>query len=443
MPRLPLLLSALLLACPALAAAAPAERPEVTAAAARLKAKVVDWRRDFHQHPELSNREERTSGKVAEQLRAMGLKPMTGIARHGVVAIIKGGKPGPRIALRADMDALPVTEQTGLPFASKATSTYRGETVGVMHACGHDAHTATLLGVAEALVKMRDDLPGEVMLVFQPAEEGAPPPEEGGAALMLKEGLFKDFKPEAVFGLHVFSSVAAGQIAVRGGPLMAASDRFGIKVIGRQTHGSAPWNGVDPIVASADLVGTAQTIVSRRANLSKQPAVLTFGAIKGGIRYNIIPDEVEMVGTIRTFDEGMRQQIFADLRNVAEHTAAAHGAKTVTDIYESEGNPATVNDPALTARMLPSLQAVVGKDNVYEPPLQMGAEDFSLYAREVPGLFFFVGATGAGIDPATAPANHSPKFLLDEKALDVGLRALLQVSLDYLNGTAVAAPAAG
>jgi len=443
MPRLPLLLSALLLACPALAAAAPAERPEVTAAAARLKAKVVDWRRDFHQHPELSNREERTSAKVAEQLRALGLKPTTGIARHGVVAIIKGGKPGPRIALRADMDALPVTEQTGLPFASKATSTYRGETVGVMHACGHDAHTATLLGVAEALVKLRDTLPGEVMLIFQPAEEGAPPPEEGGAALMLKEGLFKDFKPEAVFGLHVFSSVAAGQIAVRGGPLMAASDRFGIKVIGRQTHGSAPWNGVDPIVATADLVGTAQTIVSRRANLSKQPAVLTFGAIKGGIRYNIIPDEVEMVGTIRTFDEGMRQQIFADLRNVAEHTAAAHGAKAVTDIYESEGNPATVNDPALTARMLPSLQAVVGKDNVYEPPLQMGAEDFSLYAREVPGLFFFVGATGAGIDPATAPANHSPKFLLDEKALDVGLRALLQVSLDYLNGTAVAAPAAG
>lgn len=441
MPRLSLLLSALLLACPALSVAAPTERPEVTAAAARLKAQVVQWRRDFHQHPELSNREERTSAKVAEQLRAMGLKPKTGIAHHGVVAIIKGGKPGPRIALRADMDALPVTEQTGLPFASKATSTYRGETVGVMHACGHDAHTATLLGVAEALVKMRENLPGEVMLIFQPAEEGAPPPEEGGAALMLKEGLFADFKPEAVFGLHVFSSVPAGQIAVRGGPLMAASDRFGIKVIGRQTHGSAPWNGVDPIVATADLVGTAQTIVSRRANLSRQPAVLTFGAIKGGIRYNIIPDEVEMVGTIRTFDEGMRQQIFADLRNVAEHTAAAHGAKAQTEIYESEGNPATVNDPALTARMLPSLQAVVGEANVYEPPLQMGAEDFSLYAQQVPGLFFFVGATGAGIDPATAPGNHSPKFLLDEKALDVGLRALLQVSLDYLDSPP--APAAG
>jgi len=433
MPRLSLLMSALLLAAPGLATAAPAERPEVAAAATRLKAQVIDWRRDFHQHPELSNREERTSAKVAERLRAMGLKPQTGVAHHGVVAIIKGGKPGPRIALRADMDALPVTEQTGLPFASKATSTYRGETVGVMHACGHDAHTATLLGVADALVKMRANLPGEVMLIFQPAEEGAPPPEEGGAALMLKEGLFKDFKPEAVFGLHVFSSVPAGQIAVRGGPLMAASDRFGIKVIGRQTHGSAPWNGVDPIVATADLVGTAQTIVSRRANLSKQPAVVTFGAIKGGIRYNIIPDEVEMVGTIRTFDEGMRQQIFADLRNVAEHTAAAHGAKAETEIFEAEGNPATVNDPALTARMLPSLQAVVGEANVYEPPLQMGAEDFSLYAQQVPAMFFFVGSTSEGIDPAKAPANHSPKFLLDEKALDVGLRALLQVSLDYLN----------
>ena len=417
-----------------LAWAAPSPRAEVAADAAALQAQVVAWRRDFHQHPELSNREVRTGQKIAEALRAMGLEPTTGVAGHGVTAIIEGGLPGPKIALRADMDALPVSEQTGLPFASTAVGEYRGQQVGVMHACGHDAHTATLLGVADALVAMRDKLPGEVMLIFQPAEEGAPPPEQGGADLMLKEGLFKDFKPEAVFGLHVFSSVQAGQIAVRGGPLMAASDRFGITVNGRQTHGSAPWNGVDPIVAASDLIGTAQTIVSRRVNLSKQPAVVTFGAIKGGIRYNIIPDSVEMVGTIRTFDPDMRKQIFADLRNVAEHTAAAHGATAVTDIYEKDGNPATVNDPALTARMLPSLQAVVGKDNVYEPPLQMGSEDFSLYAQQVPSMFFFVGSTGAGIDPATAPSNHSPKFLLDEKALDVGLRALLQVSLDYLHG---------
>ncbi|QNH11130.1 M20 family metallopeptidase [Xanthomonas sp. SI] len=432
MPRLSRLLSALLLAVPALACAQSAERPEVAAAAAKLQAKVVEWRRDFHQHPELSNREERTSAKVAERLRALGLKPQTGIAHHGVVAIIKGALPGPKIALRADMDALPVTEQTGLAFASKATGEYRGETVGVMHACGHDAHTSILLGVAEALVAMRAQLPGEVMLVFQPSEEGAPGNEEGGASLMLKEGLFRDFKPDAMFGLHVFSSVQAGKIAVRGGPLMAASDRFSIKVIGRQTHGSAPWNGIDPIVASADLIGAAQTVVSRRANISRQPAVLSFGAIKGGIRYNIIPDDVEMVGTIRTFDEGMRQQIFADLKTVAEHTAAAHGARAEAHVPDQDGNPATVNDPALTAKMLPSLQAVVGADNVYEPPLQMGAEDFSFYAQQVPSMFFFVGATGPGIDPATAPSNHSPQFLLDESALDVGLRALLQVSLDYL-----------
>ena len=427
---------ALLLTLPWTALAAPAERPEVTAAAAKLQAQVVEWRRDFHQHPELSNREERTSAQVAAHLRKLGLKPRTGIAHHGVVAIIEGGLPGPRIALRADMDALPVTEQTGLPFASKVTSEYRGEPVGVMHACGHDAHTAILLGVADALVAMKDRLPGQVMLIFQPSEEGAPGNEEGGASLMLKEGLFADFKPAAVFGLHVFSSVQVGQIAVRGGPLMAASDRFNIKVIGRQTHGSAPWNGIDPIVASADLIGAAQTVVSRQANIAKQPAVVSFGAIKGGIRYNIIPDEVEMVGTIRTFDEGMRQKIFADLKNVAEHTAAAHGARAEAKVPDQDGNPATINDPALTAKMLPSLQAVVGPGNVYEPPLQMGAEDFSFYAREVPGLFFFVGATSAGIDPATAPSNHSPKFLLDEKALDVGLRALLQVSLDYLHGGA-------
>jgi len=425
---------ALLLTLPWTALAAPAERPEVTAAAAKLQAQVVEWRRDFHQHPELSNREERTSAQVAAHLRKLGLKPRTGIAHHGVVAIIEGGLPGPRIALRADMDALPVTEQTGLPFASRVTSEYRGEPVGVMHACGHDAHTAILLGVADALVAMKARLPGQVMLIFQPSEEGAPGNEEGGASLMLKEGLFADFKPEAVFGLHVFSSVQVGQIAVRSGPLMAASDRFNIKVIGRQTHGSAPWNGIDPIVASADLIGAAQTVVSRQANIAKQPAVVSFGAIKGGIRYNIIPDEVEMVGTIRTFDEAMRQKIFADLKNVAEHTAAAHGARAEAQVPDQDGNPATINDPALTARMLPSLQAVVGRDNVYEPPLQMGAEDFSFYAREVPGLFFFVGATSAGIDPATAPSNHSPKFLLDEKALDVGLRALLQVSLDYLQG---------
>jgi amidohydrolase len=430
------LLLALLAAAPCATAqdTVPAQRAEVASAARSLQQDVVDWRRDFHAHPELSNREERTAAKVAEHLRALGLSPRTGIAHHGVTAIIKGGRPGPKIALRADMDALPVSEQTGLPFASQVTTTFNGQQTGVMHACGHDAHTAILLGVADALVAMRDELSGQVMLVFQPSEEGAPAGEEGGASLMLADGLFGDFKPEAMFGLHVFSSVQAGQIAVRGGPLMAASDKFTIDVHGRQTHGSAPWGGVDPIVAAADLVGTAQTVVSRRSNISRQPAVVSFGSVHGGIRYNIIPDSVQLVGTIRTFDDDMRTRIHADLDNVANHVAAAHGATVTTDIPVGTGNPVTVNDPRLTARILPSLQAVVGANNVYEPPLQMGAEDFAYYAKEVPSMFFFVGATSQGIDPASAPSTHSPKFMLDESSLDVGLRAMLQVTLDYLEG---------
>ena len=409
------------------ATAQSAQRPEVAAAAQAMQQKVVAWRRDFHAHPELSLHEVRTAAKVTEHLRALGLKPVT-LGGHGVMAMIQGGKPGPKIALRADMDALPVTEKSGLPFASKVTATFRGETVGVMHACGHDALTGILMGVAEALVAMQQDLPGQVMLVFQPAEEG-----EGGAASMLKDGLFEDFKPDAIFGLHVFATVQAGQIAVRGGPLMAASDRFNIRVIGRQTHGSAPWGGIDPIVAAADLIGSAQTIVSRRTNIARLPAVVTFGAIKGGIRYNIIPDDVELVGTIRSFDAGMRETIFADLRNVSEHVAAAHGATVEAKIPDKDGYPVTINDPALTARMLPSLQAVVGKDNVYEPPLQMGAEDFSQLAQQAPGMFFFVGSTAKGVDLATVPNNHSPQFLLDESSLDVGFRALMQVALDYLH----------
>ncbi|MCR6625604.1 M20 family metallopeptidase [Pseudoxanthomonas japonensis] len=428
-----LLTTALAAALPAIAQDATAQRPEVAAAGKAMQQQVIDWRRHFHQYPELSNREAETSKRVAEELRKLGLQPRTGIAHHGVTAVIKGGKPGPRIALRADMDALPVTERNNLPFASKATATYRGETVGVMHACGHDAHTGILLGVAKSLVAMKDQLPGEVLLVFQPAEEGAPAGEEGGASLMLAEGVFKDFKPEAVFGLHVFSSIPVGQIGVRQGPLMAASDAFTLKVIGRQTHGSRPWGGIDPIVAMADIIGTTQTIVSRRTDISKLPAVVSFGAIKGGIRYNIIPDDVEVVGTIRTFDEGMRQKIFADLKNVATHVAAAHGAKVEASVPDNDGNPVTVNNPELTARMLPSLQAVVGADNVITPSLQMGAEDFSFYAREVPSMFFFVGSTAKGIDPVAAPSNHSPEFMLDEGSLDVGLRALLQVTLDYLH----------
>lgn len=426
-----LTLTALL--APAASAAPPVPRPEVAHAAAQERETVRDWRRDIHAHPELSNREERTAKLVADHLRALGLTPRTGIAHHGVVAIIQGKLPGPKVALRADMDALPVTEQTGLPFASKVTTTFAGQTTGVMHACGHDAHTAILLGVADALVAMRDTLPGSVMLVFQPSEEGAPAGEEGGASLMLKDGLFRDFKPEAMFGLHVFSTLPAGTIGVRSGPEMAASDKFTITVHGRQTHGSAPWAGVDPIVAAADVIGTAQTIVSRRTNIAQLPAVVTFGSIHGGIRYNIIPDEVTLVGTIRTFDPKQRETIFAQLKEVATDVAAAHGATVDAQVPDRAGNPVTYNDPALTARMRPSLEAVAGADHVVEPPLQMGAEDFSFYAKEVPSMFFFVGATAPGIDPAAAPSNHSPKFLLDESSLDLGLRALLQVTLDYLH----------
>ena len=401
--------------------------------ATKVDAKVLAWRRDIHQFPELGNREFRTSKLVAEHLKKLGMTVKTGMAHTGVVAILKGDKPGPRIAIRADMDALPVTERNALPFASKQMTEFRGEKVGVMHACGHDSHTAMLMGVAEALVAMKKDLKGEVMFIFQPAEEGPPDGETGGASAMLAEGLFKDYKPEAIFGLHVWSALNAGQVGYRSGPAMAASDRFRIVVKGRQTHGSRPWGGVDPIVAAANIVSTAQSIVSRRMDISRLPVVVSFGAIKGGIRYNIIPDEVELIGTIRTFDEGMRQKVFAELKSIAEHVAAAHGATVVNEVPDAKGNPAMVNNPDLTARSVPSLIKAAGANNVVNMSLVMGAEDFSYYANEVPGFFFFVGATPPGQDASTAPSNHSPEFFLDEAALKVGTRSLLQVALDYLN----------
>ena len=427
-----LLVAALVSLLPQAALAADAD---VETLAGKVDGKVLTWRRDIHQHPELGNREVRTAKLVAEHLRALGFENVrTGIATTGVTAVLRGGKPGPRIALRADMDALPVAERSDLPFASKATSTFRGETVGVMHACGHDAHVSILMGVAEVLASIKAELPGEILFVFQPAEEGPPDGEEGGAEEMLAQGLFERFKPQAVFGLHVFSTLNAGQVGWRSGPAMAASDRFNIVVHGRQTHGSRPWGGVDPIVAAADLIGTSQTIVSRRQDISRLPVVVSFGAIKGGIRYNIIPDSVELVGTIRTFDEGMRQAVFADLKNVAENVANAHGATAAVKVPDTKGNPVTVNDPALTARVVPSLRKAVGDANVVEMGLVMGAEDFSFYAREVPGFFFFVGATPKGEDAAKAPSNHSPEFFLDEEALKIGTRAMLQLVLDYQRG---------
>jgi len=400
-----------------------------------IDAKVLAWRRDFHQFPELGNREFRTSKIIAAHLKSLGLDVKTGMAHTGVVAILKGGKPGPKIALRADIDALPVTEKNDLPFASKQVTEFRGEKTGVMHACGHDSHTAILLGVATAMVEMKKDLKGEVMFIFQPAEEGPPDGETGGALAMLAEGLFRDYKPEAIFGLHVWSALNAGQVGYRSGPAMAASDRFRIVVKGRQTHGSRPWGGVDPIVAAANIVNTTQTIVSRRMNISELPVVVSFGAIKGGIRYNIIPDEVELIGTIRTFDEGMRQKVFAELKNIAANVAEAHGATVVSEVPDTIGNPSMVNNPELTIRSVPSLIKSAGAENVVNMSLVMGAEDFSYFANEVPGFYFFVGATPKGQDAATAASNHSPQFFLDESALKVGTRGLLQVAMDYLDKT--------
>jgi amidohydrolase len=394
---------------------------------------ITAWRRDLHQHPELSNREVRTSKLIADELKKLGYDVRSGIAHTGVTGVLKGGRPGPKLAIRADIDALPVTEQVDLPFASKAKGEYLGKSVGVMHACGHDAHTAMTLGLAAILARMRAELPGEIMLIFQPAEEGAPPGEEGGAPLMVRDGVFKDFKPDAVFGMHVRSALPVGAVAVMPGGEMASSDTFRIVVHGRQSHGATPWLGIDPIVTAAEIVTNAQTIVSRQLDLNKNPAVVTFGIFNGGQRFNIVPDSAELQGTIRAFDEDMRQQALASLKNLAEHVAAANGATVETQI-PFDSNPVNHNDPALTARVRASLEKALGKEHVQDAQRWMASEDFPFYAigSGAPSVYFFVGATPAGIDPATAPSNHSPKFFLDEGSLEIGTEAMLQVALDFL-----------
>ncbi|MDP4945763.1 MAG: amidohydrolase [Alishewanella sp.] len=394
-----------------------------------LEKKVIEWRRDLHQHPELSNREFRTSKLVAAHLKKLGMTVQTDIAHTGVVAILDSGKPGPLLALRADMDGLPVVEQTDLPFRSEAKGEYRGKEVGVMHACGHDLHVAMLMGAAEYLSKNKAQLTGKVMFIFQPAEEGAPAGEEGGAELMLKEGLFAKSKPEAIFGIHVWSAANVGVVKYRQGPLMASSDQFQITVKGKQTHGSAPWAGVDPIVAAAQIVNNVQTIVSRQINITRAPAVVSFGIVEGGVRNNIIPDEVYLEGTIRNFDMGIRQQIFGLLTQAAQASAAVTGA--TADVKILEGYPVTLNDPALTRRSLPILQQVAGIEKVEESALVTGAEDFSFYALETPGLFVFLGVTPEGQDAAKAPANHSPFFYADEKALKTGTELYVNWALSY------------
>ncbi len=404
--------------------------PQVEAAAAALEAKVIAWRRDFHQHPELSNRENRTAGAVAAHLRALGLNVQTGVAHTGVVGLLDSGKPGPVIALRADMDALPVAEQVDLPFASKERTTFNGQEVGVMHACGHDCHVAVLMGVAELLVGLKAQLRGQIKFIFQPAEEGPPPGEEGGAALMIKQGVLENPKPEVIFGLHVFAGIEAGTLAYRPGPALASSDRIRITVNGRQTHGALPWRGVDPIVISSQIVLGLQTIVSRQVDVTLEPAVVSIGAIRGGVRDNIIPDAVEMLGTVRTFNEEMRRDIHSRIRNTVELIAQSAGA--TAQVYFDNAYPVTVNDIPLTERMVPTLERVAGKEKVFVGQKITGYEDFSYYQQKIPGFFYFVGITPRGVDRKESAPNHSPRFFVDESALLLGVRSLAHLTLDYM-----------
>ena len=394
-----------------------------------LTPQVVTWRRDFHQHPELGNRETRTAKIVADELRRLGYEVTAGVAHTGVVGVLRGAKPGPVVALRADMDALPVTEQGDLPFKSTTKTQWNGQEVGVMHACGHDNHVAILLGAATIFARMKDQVPGTIKLIFQPAEEGPPAGEQGGAELMVKQGVLENPKVDAIFGLHVFPN-HAGTIEYRPGPLMASGDGFTIKITGRQTHGAVPWAGVDPIVVGSPIVMALQTSVSRTVNITEAPAVVTIGAFNGGNRFNIIPESVELLGTVRAFNEDVRKDIHRRIRDITTKTAEAAGA--TAEITYGIGYPVTINNPALTERMAGTLRRVAGADNVRLSPLTGTAEDFSYFQQQVPGMFFFLGVTPRDRDPKTVPANHSPLFFADESALPVGVRALTNLALDYM-----------
>jgi len=415
-----------------LAATGPAQelRDDLEASIRAVEPRVIAWRRDLHEHPELSNREYRTAEKVAEHLRSLGLDEVrTGVAHTGVIATLRGGKPGPVVGLRADMDGLPVREQTGLPFASTARGEYNGEQVYVMHACGHDAHVAMLMGAAEVLAQNREALAGTVRFVFQPAEEGPPAGEEGGAALIVKEGLFEGpDAPEAMFGLHVWPS-EQGTLSYRSGGYMAAADNLQIQIRGRQTHGSSPWLGVDPIYVAAQVINAIQGIASRHVDITRGPAVITIGSIRGGVRGNIIPDDVEMLGTIRTFDVGEREKLHARLRTTVANIAEANGAEAtvVIDGYA----PVTGNDPALLRAMMPALYWAAGEDKVQEGRLITGAEDFAHYQKHVPGLFLMLGVNDPGVPAGAAPSNHSPMFDSNEDALIVGVRAHVAFAMEY------------
>jgi amidohydrolase len=394
---------------------------------------VIANRRYIHQHPELGNREVETARYIAEHLRALGLEVQTGIAKTGVVAVLRGGRAGPVVALRSELDALPVTEQVDVPFRSTVRSVDDGKEVGVMHACGHDAHMGILLGVAEILTQLKAQLPGTVKFIFQPAEEGAPAGEEDGAKAMVEAGvLSKDPKPEAIFGLHVFSNFETGELDYRAGGIMAGVDDLRIVVHGRGTHGAQPWSGVDPIVVAAQIVMGLQTIASRQMDLTKAPVVVTIGQIDGGIRPNIIPDEVTLVGTLRTLDPGMRADLLQRVRRTAEGIAAASGASAEVTLDTDVAFPVTYNDPALTARMLPTLARVAGPGKLIETPPVTYSEDFSFYQQQIPGLFVFIGIRKPGAGSDEYPANHSPRFKIDESGLKLGVRTLANLTVDYL-----------
>ncbi len=404
-------------------------RAEADRRVAVVLPKVVAWRRDIHEHPELSYQEVRTSKLVAEHLRALGLEVHTDVGGHGVVGILRGGRPGKVVALRADMDALPVKEEVDVPFRSTATAIDDGKTVPVMHACGHDSHTAMLMGVAEVLAGMRERIPGTVKFLFQPAEE-ASGTGAGGAAAMVRDGALENPKPDAVFGLHVFP-YPVGEVVYRPMGIMASSDGLRIVVHGRQTHGALPWNGVDPVVVASQIVLGLQTVVSRQSELTRSPVIVTIGTIDGGVRGNIIPDSVVMTGTIRAFDSGVQKQVHERVKRTAESIAAASGATASVDI--TLGNPVTYNDPALTDQMRPTLERVAGAGRATVGDPTTTSEDFSLYQQKVPGMFVFLGITPPGTPPGQAAPNHSPRFFVDEDAFPVGVRLMAELALDYLS----------
>ncbi|HLO81427.1 MAG TPA: amidohydrolase [Chitinophagaceae bacterium] len=415
-----------------ISATAQTDYAKVSQLADKIEPKVIAWRRDIHEHPELGNREVRTADLVAKHLQSLGIEVQTGVAKTGVVGILRGGKPGPVVALRADMDGLPVTERNSLPFASKVRSTYNGQEVGVMHACGHDTHVSILMGVAEILAGMKKDLKGTVKFLFQPAEEGAPVGEEGGAELMVKEGVMENPKVDVAFGLHIDSQTEVGDITYRPGGTMASINDMKIVVKGRQAHGASPWSSVDPIVTAAQIINNLQTIVSRNLNITENPGIVTIGSIKGGVRSNIIPEEVEMLGTLRALSAADEAMIIDRVKTIVTKTAEANGATVDIKIPWSSHYPVTYNDPALTAKMLPTLQKTAGPENVLLVPADTGAEDFSFFAQKVPGLFIFLGGAPKGTDLKKAPSHHTPDFFIDESALKLGVKAMVNLTLDYM-----------